>query len=80
MLLPVSITTKPSFPTWHLDAGVYGGSMCNEYIDVVAGAMWKLPPQAIVGSGLPYMVGRICYIFGFTGEQHFADCWLQHCY
>jgi len=53
--------------------------MCNEYIDVVAGAMWKLPPQAIVGSGLPYMVGRICYTFGFTGEQHFADCWCNTC-
>ena len=47
--------------------GVYVGCMYHEWIDVIVAGTRKLPPQAVVGSGLPYMVGRISYTFGFTG-------------
>lgn len=48
--------------------GVYVGSMYSEYTSVVVAGGQKLPPQAVVGSGLSFMVGRISYTFGFTGE------------
>lgn len=48
--------------------GVFGGCMYNEYTDVIIAGSGKLPPQAVVGSGLPYLVGRISYTFGFTGK------------
>ena len=49
--------------------GVFVGCMYHEWIDVIVEGTRKLPPQAVVGSGLPYMVGRISYTFGFTGAQ-----------
>jgi hypothetical protein len=42
--------------------------MYTEYPSVVVAIGQKLPPQAVVGSGLSYMVGRISYTCGFTGE------------
>ncbi|KAL4439655.1 hypothetical protein ABPG75_002656 [Micractinium tetrahymenae] len=47
--------------------GVYAGSMYSEYMDVVMAGTHLIPPLAVVGSGLSYMVGRISYTFGFTG-------------
>ncbi|KAK9803914.1 hypothetical protein WJX72_004698 [[Myrmecia] bisecta] len=47
--------------------GVYVGCMYQEYTDVVISAGQKLPPQAVVGSGLSFMVGRLSYTFGLTG-------------
>ena len=48
-------------------AGVFVGCMYQEYTDVVVNASGKLPPQAVVGSGLSFMVGRVSYTFGLTG-------------
>lgn len=48
-------------------AGVYAGSMYSEYTDLIVAGGQKLPPQAVVGSGLSFMVGRLSYTFGFTG-------------
>ena len=48
-------------------AGVYVGCMYHEYLEVQVGAGAKLPPQAFIGSGPPYMVGRLSYAFGLTG-------------
>lgn len=41
--------------------------MYNEYTSVILSGGHKLPPQAVIGTGLSYMVGRISYTFGFTG-------------
>ena len=41
--------------------------MYHEYIDVQVAAGAKLPPQAFIGNGPPYMVGRLSYAFGLTG-------------
>lgn len=41
--------------------------MYHEYIDVQVGAGATLPPQAFIGNGPPYMVGRLSYAFGLTG-------------
>lgn len=48
--------------------GVFGGCMYSEYTDVIVGGSGKLPPQAVVGCGLPYLVGRLSYTFNFTGK------------
>ena len=48
-------------------AGVYVGCMYQEYLDVQVGATAKVAPQAVVGSGLSFMVGRLSYTFNFTG-------------
>lgn len=53
--------------TW---TGVFGGSMYSEYTDVIVTGSGKLPPQAVVGCGLPYLVGRLSYTFNFTGKMH----------
>ena len=50
-----------------MPAGVFVGCMYQEYTDVVVNASSKLPPQAVVGSGLSFMVGRVSYTFGLTG-------------
>lgn len=50
-----------------LSAGVYVGCMYHEYIDLMAGSGAALPPQAFIGNGPPYMVGRLSYVFGLTG-------------
>ena len=33
----------------------------------------KLAPQAVVGSGLSFMVGRLSYTFGLTGPSAAID-------
>lgn len=48
-------------------AGVYVGCMYHEYVDVLAGSGSPMPPQAFIGSGAPYMVGRLSYTFDFSG-------------
>ena len=50
-----------------LSVGVYVGCMYHEHLDVVTSSTTKLSPQAIVGNGAPYMVGRLSYTFGFSG-------------
>ena len=47
--------------------GVYVGCMYHEYIEVMAAYGKNLPPQAFIGNGPPYMVGRVSYAFGLTG-------------
>lgn len=50
--------------------GVYVGCMYHEYLDIMAEhAPAKLPPQAFIGNGPPYMVGRLSYSFGFAGGR-----------
>jgi acyl transferase domain-containing protein len=51
-------------------AGVYVGCMYYEYVGAQAAAGAPLPPQAFIGSGAPYLVGRLSYTFGLTGERH----------
>jgi hypothetical protein len=46
--------------------------MYSEYTDLIVAGGQKLPPQAAVGSGLSFMVGRLSYTFGFTGGH---TCW-----
>lgn len=41
--------------------------MYHEYIDYMSGCGHTLPPQALIGNGPPYMVGRLSYTFGLTG-------------
>ena len=48
-------------------AGMYVGCMYQEYADLQVAAARKLPPQAVIGSGLSFMVGRMSYTFGLTG-------------
>lgn len=48
-------------------AGVYVGCMYQEYLDVQVSANPKVAPQAVVGSGLSFMVGRLSYTFNFSG-------------
>ena len=48
-------------------AGVYVGCMYHEYIEVMSGLGSQIPPQAFIGNGPPYMVGRLSYVFGLTG-------------
>ena len=50
-----------------MGTGVYVGCMYHEYIDVMASSGAVLPPQAFIGNGPPYMVGRLSYTFGLTG-------------
>jgi acyl transferase domain-containing protein len=48
-------------------SGVFVGCMYHEYIDVQIASGNNLPPQAFVGNGPPYMVGRLSYTFAFSG-------------
>ena len=48
-------------------AGMYVGCMHQEHTSIMTMAYQKLSPQAIVGSGLSFMVGRLSYTFGFSG-------------
>lgn len=49
--------------------GVFSGCMYHEYLSVLAaGGSQQLPGPAFVGSGAPYMVGRIAFTFGLRGE------------
>ncbi len=41
--------------------------MYQEYLDVQVSATSKVAPQAVVGSGLSFMVGRLSYTFNFSG-------------
>lgn len=40
---------------------------------MLVAASRKLAPQAIVGSGLSFMVGRLSYTFGLTGPSVSTD-------
>jgi acyl transferase domain-containing protein len=58
-----------------LFAGVYVGCSYQDYTDVVLAVTAKLAPQAVVGSGASFMVGRLSYAFGMTGETRcFSAC------
>ena len=46
---------------------MYIGCMYQEYPNVIISATEKLAPQAVAGSGLSFMVGRLSYTFGLTG-------------
>ena len=41
--------------------------MYHEYVNLMVGSGATLPPQAFIGNGPPYMVGRLSYAFGLTG-------------
>ena len=43
------------------------GCMYQEFTELVVHATGKLLPQAVLGSGLSFMVGRLSYTFGLTG-------------
>ncbi len=63
--------TLPLYPTLTKPrAGVYVGCMYHEYVAAQAAAGAPLPPQAFIGSGAPYLVGRLSYTFGLTGERY----------
>ena len=47
--------------------------MYHEYISVQAGSGAALPPQAFIGNGPPYLVGRLSYAFGLTGACPFLS-------
>lgn len=53
--------------TSYICSGVYIGCMYHEYLDLQVEAGTMIPPQAFIGSGPPYMVGRISYAFGLVG-------------
>ena len=50
-----------------LRTGVYVGCMYDDYKDVVLAVSAQMPAQAVVGSGLSFMVGRVSFTFGMTG-------------
>lgn len=43
------------------------GCMYHEWIDVMISHGMKLASRSIVGTGAPYMVGRLSYTFGLQG-------------
>lgn len=47
--------------------GVYAGCMYQEYLGMLSHLGGKFPPQAIVGSGNSYLVGRLSFTFGLNG-------------
>lgn len=51
-----------------LPVGIYAGCMYHEHMTIVTAGKATLAPQAIVGNGAPYMVGRLSYTFGFSGK------------
>jgi len=63
-----SFATSNHAMSGSIRTGVFGGCMYSEYSEVVVAGSGKLPPQAVVGCGLPYLVGRISYMFNFTGK------------
>jgi acyl transferase domain-containing protein len=67
MPLQQARTSHPMHLPCPYPAGVYAGCMYSEYTTVITSRGVMLPPQGVVGSGLSYLVGRISYIFGFTG-------------
>lgn len=48
--------------------GVYIGCMNHEWLNVMVAHGVKLAPRSFVGNGAAYMVGRLSYTFGLTGE------------
>jgi acyl carrier protein len=59
--------------THGLPVGVYSGCMYHEHMAIVTAGTATLAPQAIVGNGAPYMVGRLSYTFGFSGKLGFVS-------
>ena len=49
------------------NVGTYVGCMYQEYINVMTAAVGKPSAQAVVGSGLSFMVGRLSYTYGLSG-------------
>ena len=47
--------------------GTYVGCMYQEYMSVMTAAVSKPSAQAVVGSGLSFMVGRLSYTYGPSG-------------
>lgn len=45
------------------------GCMYQEYTTMLVMAGKSLPPQAVTGNGLSFMVGRLSYTFAFTGKS-----------
>ena len=41
--------------------------MYDDYKDVVLAVSAQMPAQAVVGTGLSFMVGRVSFTFGMTG-------------
>lgn len=77
----MSVGARANLP-YLLLPGVYVGCSYQDYTDVVLAATSKLAPQAIVGSGASFMVGRLSYAFGLTGgyisnPQHSAVSFLS---
>ena len=64
---------KPTNKSLHFCAGVYVGCSYQDYTDVVLAVTAKLAPQAVVGSGASFMVGRLSYAFGLTGAEGFSN-------
>ena len=73
--------------------GVYVGCMNHEWLNVMVAHGTKLVPRAFVGNGAAYMVGRLSYTFGLTGQHplclllcamsrqfHRACCLLRVCH
>lgn len=56
---------KATFP--NCVTGIYVGCMYQEYANLMVQGNRGLPPQAITGSGLSFMVGRLSYTFALTG-------------
>jgi acyl transferase domain-containing protein len=50
-------------------AGMYCGCMYTEYNTLILSLGQSLPAQAVIGSGLSYLTGRMSYIFGCTGGK-----------
>jgi Beta-ketoacyl synthase, N-terminal domain len=61
--------TKPADNPLRSCTGVYVGCSYQDYTDVVLAVTAKLAPQAVVGSGASFMVGRLSYAFGLTGAD-----------
>jgi acyl transferase domain-containing protein len=57
--------------------GVYVGCMNHEWLNVMVAHGTKLVPRAFVGNGAAYMVGRLSYTFGLTGQQPLCCCDIQ---
>lgn len=43
--------------------------MYTEYNTLILSLGQSLPAQAVIGSGLSYLTGRISYVFGYSGAK-----------
>ena len=49
------------------------GCMYQEYMDVQVAAHGRVLPQAVIGTGLSFMVGRLSFTFGLSGPSVSTD-------